>query len=274
MQHFTISELVALTGVPPATVHYYLRQGLLPRPRRVSANRFLYDERHARGLKLIRMLRDQRGLDLAMIRRIMPELLSLDSEEAFRPEMWDRSLAPRLSRRRLPSRRLLDAAKDSFARRGYGDVNVDDICRAARIAKGSFYRHYRSKEELFFAAAESLADDVVAAFKESVGLARPSCEEGAEVLAALIERALPIFLELFARSLQGRPEYAAAAGRIFGRATAELGQLLSGPGSPRDRGGKVVGLALSTIFARSVATHDVPVPRPGGLRSASSRLSL
>ena len=91
---------------------------------------------------------------------------------------------------------------------------------------------------------------------------------------ALIERALPIFLELFARSLQGRPEYAAAAGRIFGRATAELGQLLSGPGSPRDRGGKVVGLALSTIFARSVATHDVPVPRPGGLRPASSRLSL
>ena len=39
-----------------------------------------------------------------MIRRIMPELLRLEAEEAFRPEMWDKALAPRMSRRTMGSR--------------------------------------------------------------------------------------------------------------------------------------------------------------------------
>src|SRR2546425_10639850 len=207
MKPLTIVELVAVTEVPSATIHYYLRHGLLPAPRRIAANRFAYDERHVLGLRLIRTLRERRGLSLPMIRRILPELLRLESEEAFSPEIWDQVLAPRLSARRLPSNRLLEAAKEAFTRRGYSDVNVDDICRAARIAKGSFYRHYRSKEELFFRVAESLAEDVVASFKETVGLTRPSPEEGAEILVSLIEPPLPVFLDLLARSLQGRAGY-------------------------------------------------------------------
>lgn len=260
MKPLTISELVAETDVPPATVHYYLRHGLLPRPRRVSPNRFLYDERHVRALRLIRMLRDQRGLDLSMIRRIMPELLSLGTEEAFRPEMWDRSLAPRLSRRRLPAARLLEAAKEAFARRGYGEVNVDDICRAARIAKGSFYRHYRSKEELFFAAAESLADDVVRLFLDTVPEgSRP--EEAAAVLEVALVPSLPVFLELFARSLQRRPEHRAAAMRIFTKAATQIGLALAGSGPPDDRGIRAVGVAMMAVFYRTVN-------RPGSAAAA------
>src|SRR5438105_184454 len=99
---FTIADLVSLTGVPPATIHYYLRGGLLPRPKRAAPNRFAYDERHVQGLKLIRSLRERRGLSLAMIRRILPELLQLETTEAFLPEMWDRALAPRLSPRARP----------------------------------------------------------------------------------------------------------------------------------------------------------------------------
>src|SRR5438874_13642023 len=121
MRNLPIAELVALTGVPAATVHYYLRNGLLPMPARLSPNRFAYDERHVQGLRLIRTLREQRGLPLPMIKRILPELMQLESGEAFRPEMWDRALAPRVSRRRQPSTRLLQAAKDTFARKGYED---------------------------------------------------------------------------------------------------------------------------------------------------------
>ena len=101
----TIADLVALTEVPPATIHYYLRHGLVPPPKRVSPNRFTYDDRHVQALRLVRLLRDRRGLPLDMIRRIMPELLRLEAEEAFRPEMWDRALAPRVSRRRSPDAR-------------------------------------------------------------------------------------------------------------------------------------------------------------------------
>src|SRR5947209_1068946 len=204
MKPLTIAELVALTEVPSATIHYYLRHGLLPAPRRIAANRFAYDERHVLGLKLIRTLRERRGLSLPMIRRILPELLRLESEEAFSPEIWDRVLAPRLSARRLPSNRLLEAAKEAFTRRGYSDVNVDDICRAARIAKGSFYRHYRSKEELFFTVAEAAGDEVVEGFDRAVPPG-PAPEEGAAAaLSAALEPRLPIFLDLLARSAQRR----------------------------------------------------------------------
>src|SRR5712691_9509027 len=169
-ERFTIAELVGRTGVPPATIHHYLRLGLLPSPYRSATNRFLYDERHALALRLVRLLRDRRRLPLATIRRVLPDLMAMEGEEAFRPEMWERVVDVRAgaSSRRLPASRLLASALDAFSRRGYGDVNIDDICRAARIAKGSFYRHYRSKEDLFFGVVEAAGDEVVHAFDRSI----------------------------------------------------------------------------------------------------------
>jgi AcrR family transcriptional regulator len=262
MQTYTIAELVSLTDVPPATVHYYLRHGLLPQPKRVAPNRFVYDERHVQALRLVRMLREQRGLPLPMIRRIMPELSRLEAEEAFRPEMWDRALAPRISRRPSPSARLLEVAKEAFGKRGYGEVNVDDICRAAHIAKGSFYRHFRSKEELFVAAAESLVDEVVARFIEAIGEEEGAgMEDAGPVLAALLEPRLPIFLELLARSIQERPGYPEATRRIFGRLATQVGQAVTGPGSPEDRGTRLVGVAAMAIVAETLAP---PASGPAG----------
>jgi AcrR family transcriptional regulator len=247
MEALSIADLVSRTGVPPATIHYYLRHGLLPRPKRLAPNRFAYDERHVQGLRLIRTLRDQRGLSLAMIKRILPELMHLETAEAFLPEMWDRALAPRMPRRRQPSARLLEAAKEAFARKGYSDANVDEICRAARMAKGSFYRHYRSKEDLFFAAAESAASDVVALFQEATE-GRTSPGEAASVLAGFLEPRLPIFLDLFARALQRRPGYASAARKVFAHAAGELGVGLAGAGSPAELGSQAIGAAVASIF--------------------------
>lgn len=46
---------------------------------------------------------------------------------------------------------LLAAAARVFARQGYAEATVDAITREAGYAKGSFYRHWSSKEEAFFA---------------------------------------------------------------------------------------------------------------------------
>jgi AcrR family transcriptional regulator len=253
MREYTISEVVALTGVPPATVHHYLREGVIPRPKRLASNRYVYDQRHLQALKLIRRLRDQRGLALPMIRQIMPELLALEDEDAFRPEMWDRALAPRMASRRPPAIRLLQAAKDAFARRGYADANVDDICKAARIAKGSLYRHHRSKEELFYAAAESLAADAVTLFLAPIGSAKLGANEAAKRLAPLIRPGLPVFLDLFARAVQGRPEHVEAARAIFGTAAVQVGQAVSGIGSAEERGARALGAAAQLVFLSAVS---------------------
>lgn len=44
---------------------------------------------------------------------------------------------------------LLDAAREIFSRYGYNKTTVDDIAKAARKGKSTFYYYYKSKEEIF-----------------------------------------------------------------------------------------------------------------------------
>ncbi|OUE27236.1 MerR family transcriptional regulator [Clavibacter michiganensis] len=73
-----ITELAEATGVAPATVKYYVREGLLPAGIRVSDNRTDYDEEHARRVRLIRALIDVGRLPVARAREV---LATLDDEE-------------------------------------------------------------------------------------------------------------------------------------------------------------------------------------------------
>jgi AcrR family transcriptional regulator len=248
-ERYPISELVRRTGIPAATIHHYRKRGLLPAPRRAASNRFLYDERHVQALKLVRILRERRGLRLSVIRRILPGLLGLDEDQAFRPDMWDRAVGADDAggRRRPPAVRLLDVAMEVFARRGYADVNVDEICKAARIAKGSFYRHYRSKEELFFAAAEAAAAQIVRAFGPAMGPGPVSLQRSAEVLAQLLEPRLPVFLELFLRAVQRRPGYSAVSRRLFTDLARGVGEQMDAP-EPLWAGAQVLQLATVEVF--------------------------
>lgn len=53
--------------------------------------------------------------------------------------------------------RLLDAALRVIRTKGYTATTVDDICRAAGLTKGSFFHHFKTKEELAIAAADHFA---------------------------------------------------------------------------------------------------------------------
>lgn len=252
-ERYPIADLVKRTGIPAATIHHYRKRGLLPAPRRVAPNRFLYDERHVQALKLVRVLRERRGLPLSVIRRILPGLLGLEEEQAFRPDMWDRAVGANLraGARRGPGARLLEAAIEIFARRGYADVNVDEICKAARIAKGSFYRHYRSKEELFFAAVESAAAQMVRAFGQAIGPGPVTLPRAAEVLARLLEPRLPVFMELFTRAVQKRPGYPSVSRRMFTDLAKGVGEQLGAP-DPLWVGAQVLQLATVDVFRRAL----------------------
>lgn len=41
------------------------------------------------------------------------------------------------------------AARELFARRGYGDVSMDEVARVAGVSKATIYSHFKDKEELF-----------------------------------------------------------------------------------------------------------------------------
>ncbi|HCI85751.1 MAG TPA: TetR/AcrR family transcriptional regulator [Dehalococcoidia bacterium] len=57
--------------------------------------------------------------------------------------------------------RILEAAEAVFADNGYHDALVDEIGKRTSMSKGGLYFHFPSKEDLFFAVMDRLANKLV-----------------------------------------------------------------------------------------------------------------
>src|SRR5277367_5535084 len=66
-----MAELAARSGVARETIHFYLREGLLPRPEKGGRTVAFYGEEHIERLRLIRRLREEKYLPIAVIRRLL-----------------------------------------------------------------------------------------------------------------------------------------------------------------------------------------------------------
>jgi TetR/AcrR family transcriptional regulator, transcriptional repressor for nem operon len=60
--------------------------------------------------------------------------------------------------------KLLDAALHVIRAKGYTATRLEDICEAAGLTKGSFFHHFKSKEDLGLAAAAYWGDRTSAFF--------------------------------------------------------------------------------------------------------------
>src|SRR5687767_1024974 len=101
-----ISELSTVTGVPVATVKYYLREGLVPPGRVTAATRAEYDESHVGRLRLARALVQVGGLPVAAARDV---LASLDAAGGSLHEVLGAAhsaLPPQLDDGHVPARAL------------------------------------------------------------------------------------------------------------------------------------------------------------------------
>ena len=78
----------------------------------------------------------------------------------------------------------MKAARALFERKGYLDTNVGDIAKRARVAHGTFYTYFSSKEEIFGEVADELAAPAAAHRR---GRAAP--RRRAPTLSERIERA-------------------------------------------------------------------------------------
>jgi DNA-binding transcriptional MerR regulator len=68
-----ISELSAESGVPVATIKYYLREALLPEGIRSSPTQATYEQRHLQRLRVIRALVES-GVSIAETRKVLDAL--------------------------------------------------------------------------------------------------------------------------------------------------------------------------------------------------------
>ncbi len=209
-----MAELVGRSGTSAATIRFYLTAGLLPPPVRAASNRFLSDERHVEVVRLVRLLRERRGLSLESIGRVLPELLpdlvGRPTGGNFRADMWGEVLARGAGLSSSTRDRLVDEGTTLFSHRGYAEVTVDDVCRATDIAKGSFYRYFGSKEELFLAVAGAVAGRVADAFSCVATGTGLGPEKSVGVLATAMSPHLAVVLDLTSLAAQRRPGYAIA----------------------------------------------------------------
>src|SRR5215471_6027956 len=70
-------------------------------------------------------------------------------------------VSPTQSERTARTRaRLIGAARDLFAERGYAGVATDEVVRRARVTRGALYHHFREKEDLFRAVHEQVEEEL------------------------------------------------------------------------------------------------------------------
>lgn len=101
---------------------------------------------------------------------------------------------PALKARRVGE--ILDAATAMFAKRGYGETQVQAIADELGIGNGTIYRYFPTKEKLFLAAVERGLNELTASMDALLERGDPA--------EHLLESAIECYLEFFHR----KPELA------------------------------------------------------------------
>jgi len=92
-------------------------------------------------------------------------------------------------RREVTAERLLDAALDTFAERGFAAATVEDVCSRGGFTRGAFYSSFTSKDELFAALfTRELAREMTRVEQLLTGLA-----DEPDPVTAAVDRCLGAF---------------------------------------------------------------------------------
>jgi len=131
--------------------------------------------------------------------------------------------------------RLLAAAIDIFAAKGYHGAVVDDIVAASRTSKGAFYHYFPSKQGIFITLMDTLAGMVEARVEEAIAAQRgalakveaalrvvlETAAEQRELAKILLVEAVGLGPELEQKRLEIHRRFAAVIQRHLDRAVAE-----------------------------------------------------
>lgn len=101
---------------------------------------------------------------------------------------------PRTARGERTMRKILDAALEEFGERGFGEASIVGITRRAKVALGTFYTYFDSKEALFRALVQDMSGQV----RDHVA---PALKDASNALDGE-RRALAAFLDFATRNKQ------------------------------------------------------------------------
>ncbi len=87
-------------------------------------------------------------------------------------------------------RTIRAAALDVFAAKGFAAARLDDVARAAGVAKGTIYLYFKSKEDLFEAIVKSTIGVVLADFEQAVAASPAPASEMLRMMGRVLANAI------------------------------------------------------------------------------------
>lgn len=130
----------------------------------------------------------------------------------------------------LSRERILDAAAELIAERGYSATSVDALCKKAGIVKTALYWHFGSKEGLLAAVIERVANEWIEEVQRSVYVTGEPLERLDRVLSGLREileqrpRHMRLLLSVLLERSEGDPTTRASLKRVFDHAIGTMVQ--------------------------------------------------
>jgi AcrR family transcriptional regulator len=169
--------------------------------------------------------------------------------------------APGATRRRLPRderrARILDAAAQVFAERGYEAASLDEIAEAAEISKPVIYDHFESKKALHIELLELQASELLE-FMTRRAIAKDTTEgqlaAGLEAFLEFVEDHHYAWRMIFRDPTAADAEIEQAQRRVQHRATSAIADL-AGRHPAEDLSDDVLGHEMSVeVFSQMLKT--------------------
>ena len=145
---------------------------------------------------------------------------------------------------------------DLFWRQGYEATSLNDLTRAMRVSRSSFYATFGSKHEVLIAAVQSYSDDILNRLK-ACAAETPDPGKAFDTMVAIIadpqgDENGCLFVNSVAELVPRDTEMAALARLHIGRVTALLAGTLAKSGT-RDREARARSTAaLSLAFGATI----------------------
>jgi AcrR family transcriptional regulator len=144
-KYYKISELSRISSTPIPTIRYYIKEGLLPAAIKTGKTSAFYTDDHLARLRLIKKLQTEEQRPLASIKNEldrMPPVLAPDDDIVI------------VSSEKRNA--IVSAAIDLFINKGLGETSIDDIVNKTSIGKGTFYKYFKDKNDLFIQCADTI----------------------------------------------------------------------------------------------------------------------
>lgn len=151
-----INELAEKTGVSRYTIHYYLKERLLPPPLKTGRTMALYTDVHIDCLRFIRELREKHKMPIAAVRNEVRRRFGEGWELTGSAPVLDGKNAKRSPKGNRQRERIIETAVELFSQKGYHRTHVSHITDALHLSKGAFYQYFENKDHLFVAVFDHI----------------------------------------------------------------------------------------------------------------------